>query len=208
MVGSHAIGAILTKKYELLLDALEVIQEGMDEYAMKASGYLTSMQQFTAFFGLKVSYLIFSAIEQLSLTLQWKDTTIQEGVQAASLAISFLEKQRTDDAYDTFYSQIVAESKDLTSAPILPRQRRPPRQIDSGSASHVFTDPKSYFRKLYFEVLDIVIGELKNRFCQECGMLIAAKLEKILVDAANGTFNSKYLVNNIQMYKNIWIQHT
>ena len=82
---------------------------------MKANGYLTSMQQFSTFFGLKLSYHIFSATEQLSLTLQGRDTTIQEGIQAATLARTFLEKQRTDDAYDTFYTQVVTESKDFTS---------------------------------------------------------------------------------------------
>ena len=198
-VRTHAIGALLTN-YGLLLDALEIIQEGRDEYAMKANGYLTSMQQFSTFFGLKLSYLIFSATEQLSLTLQGRDTTIQEGVQAAALAKTFLEKQRTDDVYDTFYSQVVTESKDLTFDPVLPRQRRPPKRIDSGSASHVFSDPKSYFRKQYFEALDTVTSELKNRFCQERGMPVAARLEKVLIGAANGTFSDKDLSGEIQMY--------
>ena len=65
-VRTRAIGALLTN-YELLLDALEIIKKGRDEYAMKVNGYLTSMQQFSTFFGLKLSYLIFSATEQLSL---------------------------------------------------------------------------------------------------------------------------------------------
>ena len=89
------------------MDALEIIKEGRDGYAIKANGYFTSMQQFSTFFGLKLSYLIFSATEQLSLTLQGKDTTIQEGVQASALASTYLEKQRTDNVYDTFYSQVV-----------------------------------------------------------------------------------------------------
>ena len=93
-VRTRAIGAVLTN-YSLLLDALEIIQRGKDEYAMKANGYLTSMQQFGSFFGLKLSYLIFAATEQLSLTLQGKDTTKQEGYQAAVVARSYFEKQRT-----------------------------------------------------------------------------------------------------------------
>ena len=107
------------------MDALEIIKEGRDEYAMKDNGYLTSMQQFNISFGLKLSYLIFSATEQLSLTLQGKDTTIQEGVQAGALASSFLEKQRTDNAYDTFYGQLITECKDLTFDP---GQRRPSKE--------------------------------------------------------------------------------
>ena len=79
--------------YQLLLDALEVIQQGRDEYAMKAHGFLNSMLKFS---GLKVSHLIFSATEQLSISLQGKDTTIQD---ASKLAVSFLERQRCDNAY-------------------------------------------------------------------------------------------------------------
>lgn len=105
-----------------MLDALEVIQSGRDEYAMKANGYLTSMTHFSTFFGLKLSYLIFSVTEQLSLTLQGKDTTIQEGVQAATLTMDFLQEQRTDDRYDAFYTTVLADSKDLTTEPVLPRQ--------------------------------------------------------------------------------------
>ena len=48
----------------------------------------------------------------------------------------------------THFSQVLTESQDLTFDPVLPCQRRPPRRIDSGSAGHVFSDPKSYFRKL------------------------------------------------------------
>ena len=60
-------------------------------------------------------FLIFSATEQLSITLQGKDTIIQDTVQASKLAMSFLDSQRRiDDAYDSFYSRIVAECEDLT----------------------------------------------------------------------------------------------
>ena len=77
---------------KLLLDALKVIQQGKDEYAMKANGLLNSMLKFSTHFGLKVSHLIFSASEQLSLNLQGKDTTIQDAVQASKLAVSLLDR--------------------------------------------------------------------------------------------------------------------
>ena len=48
-VRTRAVGAVLTN-YSLLLDALEIIQRGKDEYAMKANACLTSMQQFGSLF--------------------------------------------------------------------------------------------------------------------------------------------------------------
>ena len=132
--------------------------------------------------------------------MQGKDTTIQEGVQVGALPSAFLEKQRTDSAYDTFYSQVITECQDLTFNSELPRQKRPPRRIDSGSDSHVVSDPKSYFRKPYFEALDTASNELKNRFCQERGMAVAAKLEKMLLHAANGTIRSDDYSGEIETY--------
>ena len=52
---------------------------------MKAGGYLNQMEKFSCLFGLKLSHLVFAATEQLSLTIQGKDTTIAEAVQASKL---------------------------------------------------------------------------------------------------------------------------
>ena len=102
---------------KLLLDAPEVIQQGRDEYAMKAHGFLNSILKFSTHLGLKVSHLIFSATEQLCITLQGKDTTIQDAVQASKLAVSFLERQRCDNACESFYTRILAEYEDITDEP-------------------------------------------------------------------------------------------
>ena len=131
-VRTRAIEAVLAN-YQLLLDALEVIQQGRDEYAMKAHGFLNSMLKFSTYFGLKISHLSFSATEQLSITLQGKDTTIQDAVQVSKLAVDFLERQRCDSAYESFYTHILAECENITDEPTLPRSTHPPRRIDDGS---------------------------------------------------------------------------
>jgi len=71
--------------YSILLETLENIQQGSDEYATKVTGFINLMK-FSTYFGIKFSYLVFSAIEQLSITLQGKGTTIQETVMAINLA--------------------------------------------------------------------------------------------------------------------------
>ena len=45
-----------------------------DEYGTKASGLLHLLEKFNTLFGLKLSYLLFSAAEQLSLSLQKKNS--------------------------------------------------------------------------------------------------------------------------------------
>lgn len=96
-------------QYEVLLKLLEVHEGGRNEYAQKAEGYLNDMDnKFSTFFGLMLSHLIFSATEQLSITLQAMNTTMQDVVECSKLAISFLERQRVLNA------SILEDSKDLT----------------------------------------------------------------------------------------------
>ena len=70
---------------------------------MKANGFLQQMERFSTFFGLKLGYLVFSVTEHLSCTLQEKDTTVQEAIQAAALAKRHLRQIRSDKEYDRFY---------------------------------------------------------------------------------------------------------
>ena len=138
------------------------------------------MDKFSTFFGLKLSHLIFSGTEQLSLTLQGKDTTIQEGTMAAELAIQYHVRLRSDALFYQLYTKVVEDFKDLTSPPVLPRCRQPPRRPGTeGAVGHAFPNPESYFRKQYFEVLDLLTNELKHRFQQKQGLPVAAVIETL-----------------------------
>ena len=44
------------------------------------------MENFSTFFGLKLAFLVFSATEQASLTLQYKDINAQEACMATNAA--------------------------------------------------------------------------------------------------------------------------
>ena len=109
-------------------------------------------------------------------------TRIQDDVvQASKLAVSFVNRQRCDNANESFCSCIVTECEDITDEPTLPHQRWLPRRIDDDAPAHVFDSPKSYFN---IEAFDLVIGDLQHRFHQERKMPVAAVIEKILLDAA------------------------
>ena len=77
----------------------------------------------------------------------------------------------------------------ITSPPTLPRFRQSPRKSgDVGADSHEFTTPQAYYRRQYFEALDLLISELKRRFQQKRGLPVAAEIEKTLLSAAHETF--------------------
>ena len=71
-------------------------------YAMLLQGFCTLVHS------------LISSTKQLSITLQGKDTTIEEAILASNLALKFLDRQSTDNAYQTFYKHILDSSKDLT----------------------------------------------------------------------------------------------
>ena len=180
----------LIKNYKVLTVAMiEIQNSGKDEYAMKAAGFLQSLDKFSTFYGLNLSYLIFSATEQLSVNLQSQDITIQDAVSSANLATSYLDRQRSEDAFERFYGRVLEESKDLTSEPLLPRYRRMPKRLDVGSEAHRYEDAKSLHKQQYFEAMETVKGEIDKRFHQERGMQIAAVLEKMLLGAFDGKFD-------------------
>ena len=65
---------------------------------------MAQTESFSIYFGLKLSHLLFSGAEQLSLTLQGKDKTIQEATMAAELTVQYLQRQRCGGSFDQFYS--------------------------------------------------------------------------------------------------------
>ena len=68
-VRTEALASVL-QNYEVLCSTLEEIHSsGTDEYAIKAADFISLMEKFNIFFGLKLSHLIFSAIEMLSISL-------------------------------------------------------------------------------------------------------------------------------------------
>ena len=70
--------------------------------------------------------------------------------------------------------------------PELPRYRRPPAQIDDGSKPHHFSTPQEYYRQIYYQVCDLLLQELADRFDQSEFLPEVLGLESLLLKAANG----------------------
>ena len=119
------------KNYALFGSELELInQDSCGEPSRKASGLLASMKKFSTYYGLKLSYLVFSATKKLSRTLQSSNISAQEAYIAVSGAKNFLKQQRMESSFEYFYCTVVEESKDLPMPPTLRRQKRIPVKIE------------------------------------------------------------------------------
>ena len=117
-VRSSSISAVLAN-YSTLSSVLEQINEtGKDEYAVKAGGLAKQLQTFNVYFGLKLCQLVFDPTEQLSRTLQGRDTTIQEAKQAALIIKDYLTNKRTDTCFSKFHDRVARDAQSLTDDPV------------------------------------------------------------------------------------------
>ncbi|XP_065900823.1 zinc finger MYM-type protein 1-like [Dysidea avara] len=188
----------ILKNYSTIQSALDEISKGHDEYAAKANGMASKMDNFDTFFGLKLAYLIFSAAEQVSINIQAKDVTVQEAVRGAQLLITHLNSMRNEARFNSFYSEVMRESVNLTAEPTLPRQRKRPRRIDDGASSHIYETPKDRHRRMYFEVAEATAGEVERRFIQK-DLGIVNEIESILIEFSNGN-TEKSISPDLEMY--------
>ena len=183
-VRTAAMQAIVTN-YETLQSAMEVSSHGTDDCSRRAGGTVAMMDKFSTYFGLKLSILIFSMIEQLSITLQGVDTTVNDCYYSVEVCIKGLERNRTDGYFKSFFDAVQREAASKCDPPVLPRKRQLPKRIDDGAPQHVFTAVEDLYRKEYFEAIDCVKGELERCFHQD-NFLFVRSIEAVLISSANG----------------------
>ncbi len=111
--------------------------------------------------------------------------TIQEATRGANLLVSHYKLVHAESKFDAFYADVLEQCVGLTEEPCLPRYRRRPRRLDDGEHPHNHQVPKDRYRHIYFEVLELVYGEIESRFNQ-ADFRIMQSLDNLLLKAANG----------------------
>ena len=175
------------KNYTAIFEELEEIGNSRCESSSKAVDIIALMDRFSSYFYLKLALLVLSATEQVSITLQHHDSNAQEALAAVKSAEYYLNRQKSEDAFNLFYDLVLQEAAEKGSQqPTLPRQRKIPRRFDNGGENHT-SSPKEFFHCQYFEVLDVLKGEL-TRFGQPT-FAILREMEKISIDSCNDEKN-------------------
>ena len=68
------------------------------------------------------------------------------------------------------------------SAPTLPRRRRAPKRFEIGESAPEYPDTaQEHYRRIYFEVIDVLVAAIQERFEQR-GFCMLQKLETILIE--------------------------
>lgn len=123
---TSAIDAVL-KDYSILMETVSQVHvTTCDEYGLQASGILAAMEKFLTLFGLRLGFMLFATAEEVSKSLQAKDTSLQQALASISLASAFYRRQSSEQAFNIFFEDTVVKAKDLKiGKPELPRYRRP-----------------------------------------------------------------------------------
>ena len=177
-----------------ILANYEVINKTWDE-ALSATkdteakarirGVAAQMMTFPYFFGSMLSEVLLSHTDNLSKTLQHSTLSAAEGQQVATMTVATLQSLRSDDQYNLFWTNVIQKSEQLgVDEPRLPRKRKTPRRFDDGrSAGDFASTPKTHYKVIYFEALDLIISCIKDRFDQP-GFHIYQSLETLLIKSS------------------------
>ena len=139
--------------------------------------------------------------DNLSRTIQSSSMPAVEAHRLSELCIRVFQKMRDDEDFDLFWALTQQTQKQLdVNDPILQRQRKRPRRYEDGSASpFFFSDPKAYYRSMFFQFLDAVITAITDRFHQH-DYSIYANLEQVLIKACTHEDYSKELEEVTQFF--------
>ena len=179
-------------------EAREIVKDS--ETRARIIGVQSMMMQFDYLFGLVLGERILKHTDNLSKTLQNPALTASEGQQIAELTCQTLGKMRTSESFDLFWRNLTAlqEEKEVNE-PVLPRRRKTRYEIGSGTGHYADT-PEDYYRRQYFECLDLIVNCIRTRFDQP-GYHTLKNLEDSLLKALKNEDYSNELDFVISFYK-------
>ena len=165
--------------YEPLLQLWEqCLEEKLDQDTKaRIIGCKSQMESFYFFFGLNLSYKLYSMTDNPSRTLQSSRMPAIKGKKCADLVVETLKDMRKDEDFQAFYEVTEAASNSLNQLgkPTLPRKRKKPnysilQYVTSyeGPESNAYypETPNAYFKPMYFQALDAIINAINDRFEQ------------------------------------------
>lgn len=141
-----------------------------------------------SFFFLNLIIYIFEPIELLNSELQKNELCINLSHQKVTDVKKIIEEMRNED-FDLLWERILEEAKKLDiNEPKLKVPRRRNKKYDSSTKEFTFDEPKTFYRKIFYEIIDTVVMSERYRnetmtFLNECENFVIGKdanLKKIV----------------------------
>ena len=119
------------------MESLEYIRDV--EMRRRIRGVSTHMTKFNFYFGCLLSEKILRYGDNLARALQASRLSASDGQKLATTTIKVLEDMRNESTFEGFYTLVEKSARELNiDEPTLPRQRRPPKRLHSGSLPHKY----------------------------------------------------------------------
>jgi hypothetical protein len=169
--------------YPAVLDFLFSLASCNDDIGSKARGLYDQLSKGSIYFGIRLSYLMFSLTDQLSNVLQSETQTVAGAKEAVELVLESLKKKRSEQFFNEMWKDVKKKIKEMNlEEPSLPRKREIPKKFlyKPNESEHKFTSIEEYFRKTFYEVIDGIINGIELRFSQP-GFLKYLQIEKIVI---------------------------
>lgn len=147
-------------------------------------GCQAQMKTFNFFFGLHLGQRVFSHTDNLSATLQKVSLSATNAKEIANLTVQALKNIRSDECFKSFYETTLSKKERFhedVGEPEVPRKRKTPARFEHGSGVPSFPESaEDLYRRIYFEVLDLMISAIEDRFKQP-GFAAYSQLEDLLL---------------------------
>jgi len=202
-IRADSIKSIL-ENYVYLLELWDEAYEETKDTDTKARimGVAAQMTTFEFYYGASLAHLLLRHTDNLSRTLQHKHISAVMGQQVAKSVVTTLQGIRDDSSFILFWDLVEEKSQSLNiGAPRLPRQRKRPARFEYGHASAEFTsDPKDYYKRIYYEALDLIIMSIMERFDQP-GYALYSNLEQLLLKSVKHEDYEEELKSVSELYQ-------
>ena len=177
--------ASISENYQALQATWDSAKQVTKDTEMKARiiGVALQMQKFDYFFGIELGRKCLLMVDNLSRSLQATRMSACEGQSIVKKTVQSLQAIRSDGHFSLFWKYLEQRSSKMDmSNPALPRRKRVPRRLEVGEGAPEYAATvEDHYRRIYFEVIDLLLGAIQERFGQK-GFQVLQKLEAIIVE--------------------------
>ena len=136
------------------------------------------------YFGVSIGIIIFSMTDNLSKTLQKQRMSSIQGQQMAMSTKEAILQMRNDATFDLFYKGILEKAQKHGIVEPEPSRRKVPKFLHDYfgySDTYVPETVKDSYRVMYFEIMDLAVTAITERFDQP-GFKVFSQMEQFLLE--------------------------
>lgn len=177
--GHLCVTQIINNNYAKIIEALAFIKNNKQikgEYIVESIGLLKVMKKPEFLFCMIIFKIILEILHPADKILQARESSLKDAMVIITAVISQIEKIRTSEEYEKIKNLMKEFSNNENiDEERAQRQRKRSKNIDGFLIMHHINeeDDQDKLRPLFFEILDIILIELKRRFSQNSDILDA-----------------------------------